>query len=186
VLLGAAGLLVLAYTASRELRSSPTRPVSSGRVALSGFGEIGVAITDASGKAHTLCMLAAASLKQQERGLMGVRDKTLGDHDGMLFLFKTDTKVPFWMKDTPMPLSIAYLDRRGRLVSTADMEPCGPLPRSKAKLATYDSSCSDESQTYAPSAPYRFAIEVPQGNLPKIGIGAGSHLQVMGACQPVG
>lgn len=186
VLLAATGLLVVVFAASHHaMHRSPARPATSGRRVLHGFGEIGVAVNAAGGKTHNVCMLAAASTEQQERGLMTVRDRTLGDHDGMLFLFTADTRVPFWMKDTPMPLSIAYLDRDGRLVSTADMEPCGPVPTGVRAQRAYDARCAKASQAYAPAAPYRFAVEVPRGRLASIGLRGDARLQVTGACQPL-
>jgi uncharacterized membrane protein (UPF0127 family) len=125
-----------------------------------------VHVTDAGGHAHDLCMLAASTTRQMERGLMQVKDRTLGGYDGMLFAFAQDTSGPFWMRNTPMPLSIAFIDRAGRTVSTADMAPCaatGPCP------FTY------------PGGPFRWAVEVPKGRLAAIGLGRGSVLRVVGA-----
>ena len=53
---------------------------------------------------------------------MGVTD--MGGADGMVFLFDEPSTSAFWMRDTPMPLSIAFFDADGSFVSAADMEPC--------------------------------------------------------------
>ncbi len=141
-----------------------TDPVSpSGRRPFGGLREVAFRI--ASLPAFERCALLAETAAQRQRGLMERTD--LGGYDGMLFVFESDVEGGFWMKDTPMPLSIAWFDSAGRLVSTADMEPC--LGRS---------SCP----SYAPSGPYRYALEVPQGGLAALGVGPGAVLSVGGPC----
>jgi hypothetical protein len=85
----------------------------------------------------------------------------------MLFVFAADTSETFYMRNTPMPLSIAWFDSAGRLVSTVDMAPCPDRPNCK---------------TYAAARPYRYALEVPQGGLSGLGIGPGSAISVGGGC----
>lgn len=58
---------------------------------------------------------------ERSRGLM-YRD-TLGADDGMLFVYPDAAERSFWMHNTRIPLSIAYLDAEGRIVSLADMRP---------------------------------------------------------------
>ena len=72
----------------------------------------------------------------------------LGGYDGMLFKFATDTTGAFYMKDTPMPLSIALFDAAGRFVSSTDMEPCLDQP-----------TCP----TYAADRPLPLGAGGPQG-----------------------
>lgn len=91
----------------------------------------------------------------------------LGGYDGMLFVFSSNVDYGFYMKDTPMPLSIAWFDAAGRLVSTADMEPCltgGTCPN------------------YYAAGGYRYALEVPQGRLSALGITPGAVISVGGPC----
>jgi len=150
----------------------PSASASPGRTPLTAFGEVAVEVVAADGGSDEFCVLAAETAEQRRRGLMEVTDPTLGGYDGMLFVFPDDDNGGFWMRNTPMPLSIAYFDQQGALVSTADMEPCGDT-----------ASCP----SYAADGPYRYALEVPQGGLARLGIGpAGSRLRVRAACGPSG
>jgi uncharacterized membrane protein (UPF0127 family) len=137
--------------------SSPSAGPAS-RTALPGFGETRVTVHTSS-KLLTWCLLLAATDKQRARGLMQVKDTALGGYNGMLFRYDSDVTESFWMRNTPMPLSIAYLSSTGQIVSTADMEPCSDSP-----------DCRD----YPAAGPYRMTIEVPQGNLASLGIVEGS------------
>ncbi len=168
----AAGLLAAGVGAflirGADRPADPT--VESGRTPLSGFGEVSVQVTSADGSVLDQCLLLAANAEQRARGLMTVTDPTLGGYDGMLFRFESDTQSAFWMRNTPMPLSIAYIDSAGSIVSTAEMEPC-------ADVAT----CPG----YPPAGPYRYVVEVPQGRLPAVGIVDGSRLTVgVDTCPP--
>jgi uncharacterized protein len=58
---------------------------------------------------------------QREHGLMG--RKNLGPRDGMIFVFDRDQRLSFWMKNTPTPLSIAFLSAEGKILQIEDMEP---------------------------------------------------------------
>ena len=63
----------------------------------------------------------AKTRKQREKGLM-FREE-LGWNEGMIFIFPEDQYLSFWMKDTSIPLSIAFLDERGVVVNILDMKP---------------------------------------------------------------
>ena len=78
------------------------------------------------------CMLLAETEAQHNRGLMQVTDPTLGGYDGMLFRFDADTNDQFYMRNTPMPLSIAFIASNGDVVSTTDMAPCDDRRRLSA------------------------------------------------------
>lgn len=135
------------------------------------FGEIAFRIDGGMGAgpsaraAAMRCALLAETEAQQGRGLMNRTD--LGGYDGMIFRFATDTATSFYMKDTPLPLSIAFFDAGGRFVSAADMPPCINQP-----------TCP----TYNAARPYRVALEVPQGALPGLGVGAETRLITAGPC----
>lgn len=163
-LLVVAGAVVLVVSLTRGTRDAGRLP---GQMSLHGFGEVAVRVTDASDRTKTWCLLAARTEAQRERGLMQVRDKSLRGHDGMHFQFPSDVSGGFWMRNTPMPLSIAYIDRAGAVVSTQDMQPCRDSPR---------------CPIYAPGRPYRSAIEVPQGGLARLGIAEGSRVVAGGRC----
>lgn len=105
------------------------------------------------GEARSFAVEVAADGASRQRGLMGRTDLPAGT--GMLFVFPADTTGAFWMKDTLVPLSIAFVDVDGRVVTVRDMQPCDadPCPR------------------YHADGPYRFALEVPQGELDGVGSG---------------
>jgi uncharacterized membrane protein (UPF0127 family) len=75
----------------------------------------------------------------------------------------------FYMRNTPTPLSIAWIADDGSVVSTADMEPCEDR---------------DGCPTYQAAGPYRYAIEVFQGRLADLGITETSRVTVGGSCAP--
>jgi uncharacterized membrane protein (UPF0127 family) len=151
----------------------PTLKPAAGQVTLNRtpvppFGEIGFHVEGASTAAQATaarCALLADTAAQQGQGLMNRTD--LSGYDGMLFRFSADTTVSFWMKDTPLPLSIAFFDGTGRYVSGTDMAPC-----------IHQDSCP----TYSAAGPYRYALEVPQGGMPRLGIAPGTRLVTTPAC----
>ena len=71
--------------------------------------------------------------------------KTLPDERGMLFVYPESRSLEFWMKDTEFPLSIAFLDYTGRILSIQDMDPMQSMAR------------------YRSPAPAKYAIEVNKG-----------------------
>ena len=157
------GLVVLVQGANR-----PANPVleQATRAPVSGFGEISYRVASAApGGAAWRCALLAESVQQQERGLMGRTD--LAGHDGMLFRFPKDTTTSFFMKDTRIPLSIAWFDSGGKFVSSTDMPPCGDLP---------------VCPTYSATAPYRYALEVRQGALPGLGVHPSARIDLREGC----
>jgi uncharacterized membrane protein (UPF0127 family) len=130
---------------------------------VAGFGEIAYTVR---GISAVRCALLADTEPQRQQGLMNRTD--LAGHDGMLFRFPADTTVSFYMKDTLLPLSIAWFGADGRFVSATDMDPC--LGR------------GDNCPLYPAARPYRYALEVPRGGLAGLGIGPGSTLTLKGAC----
>ena len=167
ILAGGGVLLVL----GANLPADPTlRPaegeVSVNRTPFGDFREIGFRIEGGGAQATAArCALLAETAAQQARGLMNRTD--IGGYDGMLFKFDTDYTGAFYMKDTPLPLSIAFFAAAGNFVSTADMAPC-----------IQQASCP----TYGAIRPYRWALEVPQGALPRLSIGPGTRLVAGGPC----
>lgn len=126
--------------------------------------ELGAArVTLADGTACELCLWQAVTPEQRRRGLMGVTD--LGPADGMVFVYDTPSSSPFWMRDTPMALGIAWFDGAGAFVSAAQMEPC---------VDGSDADCP----RYPAAGPYTAALELPAGEVEALDIGAGSVLEL--------
>lgn len=111
-----------------------------GEEPLSAFDEVEIIV----GR-ETWLVAVADDAGERSRGLMGVAD--LGGLDGMLFVYSADTEATFWMKNTPIPLDVAFFDSEGELVDLLRMEPCA----------------ADPCRTYSAGARYRYAIEVPAG-----------------------
>lgn len=105
---------------------------------------------------HPVTVEIATTTAQKSKGLM-MRD-SLGQDDGMLFVYPDDRIREFWMKDTRIPLSIAYLDRKGKIVKIADMHPF------------------DESRTSS-VYPARYALEVNVGWFAAHGIQKGAMVE---------
>jgi uncharacterized membrane protein (UPF0127 family) len=141
----------------------PPGPVD--RVPLDGFGEVAIAITNPDGSVKGWCVLLAERDEQRQQGLMEVTD--LGGYEGMLFVWNEDSASSFYMRNTPTPLSIAWVDAEGALVSTADMEPCADV---------------ETCPLYGSEGSYRFALEVPKGKLDSIGLVDGATMRVGGSC----
>ena len=99
----------------------------------------------------------ASSPKERELGLMFRRK--LDDGKGMLFVFETDDHLTFWMKNTLLPLSIAYIAYDGTIREILDMEP--------QSLAPVPSQYS-----------VRFALEVPQGWFSRAGVRVGDRVDI--------
>jgi uncharacterized membrane protein (UPF0127 family) len=140
-------------------------PLDSFDVGDLGFGEVAIALRGPDGEVAGWCVLLAGTGDQRQRGLMEVTD--LGGYAGMLFVWDADSSSSFYMRNTPTPLSIAWFDADGTLVSTTDMDPCRDV---------------EGCPTYPSGGSYRFALEVPQGALEDVGVVGGSRVAVGGSC----
>jgi uncharacterized membrane protein (UPF0127 family) len=125
-------------------------------------------VTASDGTTRELCVLVAETEAQRSRGLMDV--DSLGGYDGMLFHFDEPVTAEFYMYKTRLPLSIAFFAQDGRFASAADMAPC----------AEGDSA---RCPRYGADAAYGDALEVAQGHLGSLRIGAGSTLATGGTCR---
>ena len=92
--------------------------------------------------------------------------KRIPEGTGMLFIFRKDQKLSFWMKDTPVALSIAFISSNGEIRETRDMTPF--------------SHESVESST-----PVRYALEVPQGWFKRNNVGPGSTIELPQSKLPI-
>jgi len=165
---GAGGLLFFPWWMRWQAGGRPTplwRPLT--RRPLAGFGTTAIAVRDAAGVERSACVLVADTPARRERGLMEVTQPQLRGYGGMLFVFEAEQERGFWMRNTPMPLSIAFFAADGGFVSSADMNPCGDSP---------------DCPTTSSNGRAQYALEMPQGMLPSLGIGAGSVLTIAGSC----
>jgi len=147
-------------------------PTGSTRTPLPGFGEVVVEVRRVDGRIVEWCLLLAETPAQTQRGLMEVTDADLGGYDGMLFRFEGPHEGGFYMRNTPQPLSIAYLDEGGEVVSIARMEPCEDV---------------DGCPTYPAAGPFVRTIEVPEaaGGVAALGIEDGAEVGDTGrTCDP--
>jgi hypothetical protein len=107
-----------------------------------------------------LIVEVARNEAQREKGLM-FRDK-LGWNEGMLFVFDNDEYLSFWMKNTSIPLSIAFLDKNGKVTDIFDMEPYSLIP-------------------VRSSVPCRYAIEVKRNYFTSCNLKVGDTVDLKGA-----
>jgi uncharacterized protein len=104
---------------------------------------------------HQIDAQVAQTPEQREIGLMF--RKEMPQHEGMLFVFERPSVQCFWMMNTLLPLTAAFVADDGTIVTLADMKPL-----------TTDSHCSDK--------PVRFVLEMNQGWFAKKGLKAGYKL----------
>jgi uncharacterized protein len=108
---------------------------------------------------HNIRAQVAATPDQRATGLMHRRE--MPQHEGMLFVFERPSVQCFWMKNTLLPLSIAFVADDGTVVNVREMKP-----------QSLDSQCSDK--------PVRYVLEMNQGWFAKRGVKAGFKLSGAG------
>ena len=132
-----------------EEQATTTEPEQSGPVVL---------LETAGGEEVVVRVEVADTDEERQVGLMN--RESLPDQSGMIFLFDEDVSGGFWMKNTLIPLSIAFADANGTIVRILDMEPCE----------------ADPCPTYEPGVFYRSALEVNQGAFEDWGVAQGDTL----------
>ena len=105
---------------------------------------------------HQIDTQVAATPEQHAIGLM--HRKEMPQHEGMIFVFEQPAKQCFWMKNTLLPLSAAFISDDGTIINIEDMKPL-----------VLDAHCSTQ--------PVRYVLEMNKGWFAKKGIKAGSKLQ---------
>ena len=98
----------------------------------------------------------------RERGLRG--RAALAADAGMLFVWDEDTTASFWMKDTLIPLSIAFISAEGRVLRILELEPCR----------------TDPCPVYDAGVAYRTALEVARGAFAAQGVRVGDRARLVG------
>jgi uncharacterized membrane protein (UPF0127 family) len=96
---------------------------------------------------------------EQAKGLM--YRKALGKNRGMLFIYPEERELSFWMKNTLIPLSIAFIDSERRIIDIQDMKPL-----------------DDEPPHYVSAEPAQYALEVNQGFFKKRGVKVGDRVEL--------
>jgi uncharacterized protein len=117
-------------------------------------------ITTRSGAKVVLRVEIARTSADRQQGLMHRR--TLAPRAGMVFAYPADTSGGFWMKNTLIPLDIAFADARGRIVRILTMSPC----------------LRDPCRIYSPGVSYRTALEVNAGSFRRWNVRVGDRLVV--------
>lgn len=121
---------------------------------------LGTVTIDASGGEEVQVRVEVADdAEEQAKGLMG--RTALGEERGMLFVFPDEQVRSFWMRDTLIPLSIAYIDSEGRIIDIQDMEPR-----------------DDDPPHYVSAEPARYALEVNQGFFDERGVEVGDRVEL--------
>jgi uncharacterized membrane protein (UPF0127 family) len=117
----------------------------------------GLPVVELSAGLNRIRAELAATPNARSVGLM--HRKSLGPNQGMLFAFPERAVHCFWMRNTLIPLTIAFIADDGRIVNTADMTPLSE-----------DSHCAAE--------PVRLALEMEQGWFEKRGIRSGDRMGI--------
>ena len=117
--------------------------------------QLGLARTQLTAGMHRLDVQLAQTPEQRQIGLMWRKDMPL--HEGMLFVFEQASTQCFWMRNTLIPLTAAFVEDDSTIVNLADMQP-----------QSDDSHCS--------SKPVRFVLEMNQGWFAKRQIKPGAKL----------
>ena len=114
-------------------------------------------IVNSEGKEISVKAEIASTFEERKNGFMFRQE--IPDGTGMLFIFEEEQILDFWMKNTPHPLSIAYIDKNGKIRDILDMTPF---------------SLADVSS----STKVLYALEVPQGWYEKVNVKVGDKLKL--------
>ena len=117
-------------------------------------------LIDTDEGSHLVNVEIAQTDEQRQFGLMF--QKELPANGGMVFIFFEENEGGFYMKDTYLPLSIAYFDVDGKILDIRDMEPC-----------------EEDSSLYDPHTPYSGTLEVNQGSFEEWGVEEGDKINVV-------
>jgi len=138
---------------TKESASSTTVPVTESETSQTPT----VSIINSEGERVEVEVEIADNDAERQRGLM--ERTALAENAGMLFVFEREQPLSFWMKNTLIPLSVAYIDSTGRIVDIQDMEPL--------------------DETSHPSAePGQYALEVNQGFFAERGVEVGNEMEI--------
>lgn len=139
------GALLLAGCAGSSDADLPARPPST---------------MTFEGTDRVLHVEIAQTAAARRRGLMGV--ESLPANQGMAFVYEEPVDFTFWMKDTVIPLSIAFVDQQGRVIDVLDMQPCE----------------DDPCPSYGVEEPYLLAVEANIGWFDEHGVRTGDRAEL--------
>lgn len=123
-------------------------------------GGVSTAVVETSNGETQFAVEVADSGDERARGLMG--RTSLPEEAGMLFVYGEPSTGSYWMKDTLVPLSIAFMDGDGTILRILDMAPCR----------------SEPCPVYDPGVTYSSALEVNRGAFARAGIREGDVLRI--------
>jgi uncharacterized membrane protein (UPF0127 family) len=143
--------------------TTPTKPraEASGTESSGGAKLPTVTIDASSGEKVEVRVEIADDDAERARGLM--HRTALAENRGMLFVFRREEQLSFWMKDTLIPLSIAFIDSKGRIVDIQNMKPL-----------------DDDPPSYVSAEPAQYALEVNQGFFEERGVEVGDRAELPG------
>lgn len=110
-------------------------------------------------KIGSVAVKAEVALTELERNRGLMFRSSLRDGEGMLFVFDYDQQVSFWMKNTRLPLSLAYIISDGTIIQILDLAPFSEEPRPSSRSV-------------------RYALEVPQGWFGRAGVKVGDRVLI--------
>jgi uncharacterized membrane protein (UPF0127 family) len=151
------GLLALgAFVACGDANRPETATLAPGpSTTIARLAELTFEASD--GSTAVLTVEIADTPQALQRGLMS-RD-SLPEDQGMLFDLGYESQAPLWMKDTSIPLSVAFISADGVILNIQDMQPFS-------------------EELHRSPEPYWFAVEVNQGWFERHGVGEGGSVQL--------
>ena len=120
----------------------------------------GTALIDTGTQTVSLQVEIAETPDHRSLGLMNRR--SLPRNAGMVFVFERPENGSFWMKNTLIPLSIAFYNGKGKILRILDMEPCR----------------EDPCPLYSPNVTYKGALEVNRGAFRRLGVARGDVIRI--------
>lgn len=148
-----------AAVAPTSTTSAPPTTTVAG-VPPDGYRAVQAAVTAADGEVCELCVWLAETADQRSRGLMYAT--TLQPAQAMAFVYPRPTTSSFWMRNTSLPLSIAFYDAAGAFMDSFDMAPCTSV------------ACP----SYPTPRQFSVAVETYAGDLPQLLMVPGSTLEL--------
>jgi uncharacterized protein len=143
-------------SAGTAATGAPSSLAPTGRPSAT-FGRATVTLARADGQSRQLQIEVAADESSRSRGLMF--RPSMPEDAGMIFLFPEDTDGAFWMQNTLIPLSIAFIAADGRILEIQDMQP-------------------QTTDLHRPAQRYRSALEVNQGYFARSGVKPGDRAEL--------